>query len=475
MVYIGIDLGTTYSCVSVIEDGKPVAIVCEDGKPTIPSVVAYCEPEILVGNPALMCNTDVTNILYDSKRLIGWHVLNDLPNAETRQLWTFNVDARNNVAGYVLNKGAAEEKFLTPEEVSAEILKKLKATAEKYLSTKVTGAVVTVPALFNSDQIAATKRAVELAGLELKYLLKEPTSAAIAYNHKKKFENSKLLIFDFGGGTLDISIAEIKDKDLEVKAVGGDTQLGGQDFDGKIMKYSIDEFAKSSSNYDIVNKPKLIKRLRAACKEGKEALSFNLSSYNIHIDINDELDLNVAMTSNKLNELCNELYNKAMHQVDNVLNTAQLKASQIDHVILVGGMARIPFLQQKLTDKFGNDKLKFDINPDEAVAYGAAIVANALEKGIAIPLINNTMNELARNINNLQIGGDNSSTNSHKILFYCPDPPEWRRYASVAYFKDKLYYLGGGDRKTRKDTNRVNMEDGEKDLLFLSQLVWFKQ
>ncbi|PAV55923.1 hypothetical protein WR25_02762 [Diploscapter pachys] len=361
MVYIGIDLGTTYSCVSVIEDGKPVAIINEDGKPTMPSVVAYCEPEILSGNPALMCNTDVTNILYDSKRLIGWKFLHDLPNAESRQLWTFNVDTRNSKAGYVLNKGTSKEKFLKPEEVSAEILKKLKANAEKHLSTKVTGAVVTVPALFNSDQIEATKRAVKLAGLELKYLLEEPTSAAIAYNHKKKFENSKLLIFDFGGGTLDISIAEIKDKNLEVKAVGGDTQLGGQDFDGKIMKYSIEEFAKSSSNYDIYKKPKLIKRLRAACKEGKEALSFNLSSYNIHIDINDELDLNVAMTSNKLNELCNKLYNKAMHQ------------------ILVGGMTRIPFLQQKLADKFGRNKLKFDINPDEAVAYGAAIIANALE------------------------------------------------------------------------------------------------
>ncbi|PAV75325.1 hypothetical protein WR25_08906 [Diploscapter pachys] len=226
MVYIGIDLGTTYSCVSIIEDGKPVAIISEDGKPTIPSVVAYCEPEILVGNPGLMCNTDVTNILYDSKRLIGWKFLHDLPNAESRQLWTFNVDTRNSKAGYVLSKGTAKEKFLKPEEISAKILKKLKANVEKYLSTKVTGAVVAVPALFQENQIVATKRAVELAGLELKYLLEEPISAAIAYNHKKKFENSKILIFDFGGGTLDISIAEIKGKNLEVKAVDGDTQLG---------------------------------------------------------------------------------------------------------------------------------------------------------------------------------------------------------------------------------------------------------
>ncbi|PAV63773.1 hypothetical protein WR25_26291 [Diploscapter pachys] len=223
MVYIGIDLGTTYSCVSVIEDGRPVAIISEDGKYIIPSVVAFCDDEILVGNPALDCNTDMANILY-------------------------------------------------------------------------------VPAMFHPDQIAATKKAIELAGLKLKCLLQEPTAAAIAYNNKKKLGNSKLLVFDFGGG--------------------------GQDFDSRVMKFVIDEF-KKSSNYDIYKKPKLLKRLRIECRKAKESLSFMKNSINIHI--------------------------------------------------LVGGSTRIPEVQQKMASKFGKDKLKFDINPDEAVAYGAAIVANAIE------------------------------------------------------------------------------------------------
>ncbi|PAV92064.1 hypothetical protein WR25_03039 [Diploscapter pachys] len=202
MVYIGIDLGTTYSCVSVIENGKPKAIHHDDGKNIVPSVVAY-GAEILVGNPALNSNIDLSNVLYDSKRLIGWEFLHNLPVAENRQLWTFNVDTRNNCAGYVLNKGQTNERFLKPEEVSAEILKYLKVRAETYLNQKVTGVVVTVPALFQDNQKAATKKAIELAGLELKGLLHEPNAAAIAYNANHQLGNSTLLVFDFGGGKAD--------------------------------------------------------------------------------------------------------------------------------------------------------------------------------------------------------------------------------------------------------------------------------
>ncbi|PAV73301.1 hypothetical protein WR25_18882 [Diploscapter pachys] len=225
MVYIGIDLGTTYSCVSVIENGKPKAIHHDDGKNIVPSVVAY-GAEILIGNPALDAPTDMSNILYDSKRLIGWEFLHNLPNAETRQLWTFKVDTRDKCAGYVLNKGTPNERFLKPEEVSAEILKYLKVRAEKYLHQKVTGVVVTVPALFQDNQKAATKRAIELAGLELKRLLHEPNAAAIAYNAKNNLGNSQLLIFDFGGGTLDVSILRMIGNNVDVMAVTGDIHLG---------------------------------------------------------------------------------------------------------------------------------------------------------------------------------------------------------------------------------------------------------
>ncbi|PAV90085.1 hypothetical protein WR25_17539 [Diploscapter pachys] len=225
MVYIGIDLGITHSCVSVIENGKPIAIHHDDGKTIVPSVVAYGN-EILVGNDALSSNIELSNVLYDSKRLIGWEFLHSLPYAETRQLWTFKVDTRDKCVGYVLNKGAPNERFLKPEEVSAEILKYLKVRAEKYLNKKVTGVVVTVPALFQENQKAATKKAIELAGLELKQLLHEPNAAAIAYNEKKKLGNSKLLVFDFGGGTLDVSILRMIGNNVDVKAVAGDIHLG---------------------------------------------------------------------------------------------------------------------------------------------------------------------------------------------------------------------------------------------------------
>ncbi|PAV75304.1 hypothetical protein WR25_18476 [Diploscapter pachys] len=418
MVYIGIDLGTTYSYVSVIEDGKPVMIISDDGKRTIPSVVAYCESGIFVGNFALNCNTDPSNILYDSKRLIGWKSLADLPIAQNQNLRTFNVDTRDDVCGYVLNKGKANERFIKAEEVLAEILKKLKATAERYLNKEVTGAVVTIPAFFNNDQINSTIRAIQMAGLDLKYLLEEPTAAAIAYYNRMGIPNSTIMVFDFGGGTLDISIAEIKDGKFDVKSVCGDAHLGGQDFDERIMKYVIEEF-KKSNNYDMSRHPKLMKRLRRACKEAKESLSSQIESCNVNLDINDDTIVDVKISRSNFNQLCEDLFDKAMEMVEKALRTAQISAEQIDNVT----------------------RLRYNANPEEAVVHGTAIIADALEKRIAMPLI-----ELSWN-----------SNNSHKILFYCPDPLEWRQYASIAYFKDKLYYLGGKGPETYQVTNRVDL------------------
>ncbi|PAV74980.1 hypothetical protein WR25_10188 [Diploscapter pachys] len=311
MVSIGIDLGTTYSCVAIIENGRPVAIHNDDGKNIIPSVVAFGEKETLVGNSALDYNTDLSNILYDSKRLIGWHILYDLPNANDRQLWTFDVDTRNNCAGYVLNKGKSNERFILPEEVSAEILKSLKDQAEKYTRQKVTKAVVTVPASFQEGQIAATKRAIEMAGLKLKDLLQEPTAAILAYTAKYKLGRSKIMIFDFGGGTLDICIAQINPDGYELKAATGDPHLGGQDFDSQIMKYVLDEF-RETSDYDIYKKPKLVKRLRTECRKAKEFLSASKDSVNIHLDINDDVAINVQLSREKFNELCSDLFDRAM-------------------------------------------------------------------------------------------------------------------------------------------------------------------
>ncbi|PAV86758.1 hypothetical protein WR25_17124 [Diploscapter pachys] len=321
MVHIGIDLGTTYSCVSVIEDGKPVVVVSDDDKRTIPSVVAYCESRILVGRPALSCDTDPSNILY---------------------------------------------------------------------------------------------------------------------------------------GTLDISVAEINNGKIRLKAVTSDYHLGGQDFDERIMKYVIEEF-KKSNNYDMSQRPDLMRRLRRACRKTKESLSSQMESCNVKLDINGNTSVNVKISRSNFNQLCEDLFDKAMEMVDKALRTAQISAEQIGNVILVGGSTRIPKIQELLSHKFDQAKLRYNANPEEAVAHGAALIAGALEKGIEIPLINNTMSELVRNINNVQIGEDNSFNSSHKILFYRPDPPEWRRHVSVAYFKDKLYYLSGWEPETYQDTNRVDL------------------
>ncbi|PAV81547.1 hypothetical protein WR25_10230 [Diploscapter pachys] len=387
MVYIGIDLGTTYSCVSVIEDGKPVAICSDDGKFTIPSVVAYCSTEILVGSPALAANTDISNVLYDSKRLIGYKVLNDALLSDEESFLSFRVETRNRVVGYILNAGQENERFLRPEEVSAEILKKLKTIAERYLpETEVTGAVVTVPAFFNNDQIDATKRAIQMAGLDLKYLLEEPTAAAIAYYNKMRMTDSTIMVFDWGGGTLAISIAEIKNEKFDVKSVCGDAHLGGQNFDERIMKYAIEEF-KKSNNYDMLQRPNLMKRLRQVCKEAKESLSFQIESWNVKLDINYNTEINVKISRSNFNQLCKDLFDKAMRMVERALRTAQISAEQINYVILVGGSTRIPKIQELLSNKFGQPKLRYNANPEVAIVHGAAIIADALEKGIEMPLI----------------------------------------------------------------------------------------
>ncbi|PAV84163.1 hypothetical protein WR25_17167 [Diploscapter pachys] len=330
MVYIGIDLGTTYSCVAVIENDQPVIIYSDDGRRTIPSFVAYCDDEVL-----------------------DW-------------------------VEYLIKTKENKEKFVKPEDVSSHILRTLKASAEKYLSKEVTGAVVTIPANFNTDQIEATKEAIKLAKLKLIHLLPESTAAAIAYNSKAKLRDSINLIFDLGGGTFDVSIVKIKNEKLYLIAVSGDHHLGGQDFDGKIMKYVISEFQKTC-DYDVFKKPKLIKRLRAECRKAKESLSTNAQSIPIHLDINDDLDLNVELTRDKFNELCGELFRKTVQIVDVAMNSGQLTDNQIDSVILVGGSTRIPKIQQIMVEKFGEGKLKFDIDQNEAIAYGAAIMANALE------------------------------------------------------------------------------------------------
>ncbi|PAV73480.1 hypothetical protein WR25_26646 [Diploscapter pachys] len=217
-----------------------------------------------------------------------------------------------------------------------------------------------------------------MAGLDLKYLLEEPTATAISYYNKMRMIDSTIMVFDLGGGTLDISIAEIKDGKFDVKSVCGDAHLGGQDFDEKIMKYVIEKI-KKSFNHDMLQQPTLMKRLRQVCKKAKESLSLQMESYNLNLDIDDDTIVNVKISQSNFNQLCDDLFDRAMRMVELALRTAQISAEQIDNVILVGGSTRILKIQELLSDKFGQTKLRYNANPDEAVAHGAAIIANALE------------------------------------------------------------------------------------------------
>ncbi|PAV63968.1 hypothetical protein WR25_02721 [Diploscapter pachys] len=336
IVCIGIDLGTTYSCVAVMENGQPLAIPCDDnGQNTMPCIVAYCNDEIFVGSSALWCNTDSANMLYDSKRLIGWDFIYNLPVANQRQLWAFNVDTQNNSAGYILNMGESTSGFVRPEEVSSQILKNLKNFAEKYLKKPVTGVVVTIPVQFNEKQRAATKAAVEMAGLELKYLLKEPIASALAYNHRRRLGDSMCLVIDFGGGTLDISIVEIENEILKVKALIGDPYLGGQDIDVRIMNYFIEECNRQNLEYNIQD-PNNLKLLRIASREAKEALA-NRESYDISPCVNnvDDSKASVTLTQAKLNQLCDDIFMKIMDIADRAMGMVNLTSDRIDHVVSI--------------------------------------------------------------------------------------------------------------------------------------------
>ncbi|PAV83425.1 hypothetical protein WR25_16137 isoform B [Diploscapter pachys] len=218
-----------------------------------------------------------------------------------------------------------------------------------------------------------------MAGLDLKYLLEEPTAAAIAYYNKMRMTDSTIMVFDWRGGTLDISIVEIKSEKFDVKSVCGDTHLGGQDFDERIMKYVIEEI-KKSNNYDMSQQPDLVRRLRRACKEAKRSLSFQMeSSCNFSLDTNDNAIVNVKISRSNFNQLCEDLFDKAMKMVERALRNAQISAEQIDNVILAGGSTRIPKIQELLSHKFGQTKLRYNANPEMAVAHGAAIIADALE------------------------------------------------------------------------------------------------
>ncbi len=373
---IGIDLGTTNSCVSVLEGGKPRVIENAEGGRTTPSLVAYADDnEVLVGQSAKrQAVTNPTNTLFAVKRLIGRRFEDDVVQKDIKMVPYKIVEADNGDA-WVEAKGES----MAPPQVSAEVLRKMKKTAEEYLGESVTEAVITVPAYFNDSQRQATKDAGRIAGLEVKRIINEPTAAALAYGMDKAQGDRTVAVYDLGGGTFDISIIEIAEVDgehqFEVLATNGDTFLGGEDFDLRLIEFLADEF-KNENGIDLHNDPLALQRLKEAAEKAKIELSSSQQTEvnlpYITADATGPKHLVVKLTRAKLESLVQELVTRSLEPVKVALKDSGLSASEIDDVILVGGQTRMPMVQQTVADFFGKDPRK-DVNPDEAVAMGASI------------------------------------------------------------------------------------------------------
>ncbi|WP_432781937.1 molecular chaperone DnaK [Candidatus Carsonella ruddii] len=378
---IGIDLGTTNSCVAVLNNGKPQVIENSEGGRTTPSVVGYTEDNrIIVGLPAKrQAITNPNNTLYAIKRLIGRKYTDEIVQKDIKMV-PYKIVAADNGDAWV----EVKDKKLAPPQISAEILKKMKSTAETFLNEKIEKAVITVPAYFNDSQRQATKDAGKIAGLEVLRIINEPTAAALAYGLDKKPDDRIIVVYDLGGGTFDISIIEIANVDgetqFEVLSTNGDTFLGGEDFDMRIINHLIYEF-KIENGVDLSGDSLAMQRLKEAAEKAKIELS-NAEQTDINLpyitaDKNGPKHLNVKITRSKLESLVEDLISKSLKPCEVALNDAKIDKSKISEIILVGGQTRMP-LVQKMVSEFFEKEVKKDINPDEAVAVGASVQAGVL-------------------------------------------------------------------------------------------------
>ncbi|MEZ8825838.1 molecular chaperone DnaK [Vibrio amylolyticus] len=377
---IGIDLGTTNSCVAVLDGDKPRVIENAEGERTTASVIAYTDGETLVGQPAKrQAVTNPTNTLFAIKRLIGRRFEDEEVQRDIK-IMPFNIVKADNGDAWVEAQG---QQMAAPQ-VSAEVLKKMKKTAEDFLGEEVTGAVITVPAYFNDAQRQATKDAGRIAGLEVKRIINEPTAAALAYGLDKKGGDRTIAVYDLGGGTFDISIIEIDEvegeKTFEVLATNGDTHLGGEDFDNRLINYLVDEF-KKEQGLDLKNDPLAMQRVKEAAEKAKIELSSaqqtDVNLPYVTADATGPKHMNVKVTRAKLESLVEDLVQRSLEPLKVALADADLSIGDINDVILVGGQTRMPMVQAKVTEFFGKEPRK-DVNADEAVAMGAAVQGGVL-------------------------------------------------------------------------------------------------
>lgn len=376
---IGIDLGTTYSCVGVWQNERVEIIANDQGHRTTPSYVAFTDTERLIGNAAQnQVAMNPRNTVFDAKRLIG-RKFNDPSVQSDMKHWPFKVVEGKAGKPIIEVEYKGETKQFLPEEISSMVLLKMKEIADAFIGKKVEKAVITVPAYFNDSQRNSTKDAGRIAGLDVLRIINEPTAAAIAYGLDKASENVErnVLIFDLGGGTFDVSLLTIDGGIFEVKATAGDTHLGGEDFDNRLVNHFMEEFRRKHKK-DISGNQRALRRLRTACERAKRALS-SAAQTSVEIDsLFEGQDLYTSIGRARFEELCFDLFRSTLTPVERVLQDSKLDKSKVDEVVLVGGSTRIPKVQQLVSDFFGGKELNRSINPDEAVAYGAAVQASIL-------------------------------------------------------------------------------------------------